>query len=76
VAVGAEQGFAWASKAFHMHDVADAVAWWRIPEAKFAAGAFEEEMILCIEIVDLQQIVVNILRADLSLHAIEVHCLE
>ena len=51
--------------------MADPVARPRVPDTEMAARAFEEKMIVGVQIVDLQKIVVNILDADLRVHAVE-----
>jgi hypothetical protein len=56
-----------------MGDVADAVARRRIPNAESPARALQKAMVVGIKIVDLQKIVIDVLRADLSIHAFETH---
>ena len=65
VTVGAQEGLARLSEALHVHHMADAVARPRVPDTVSAACAFEEKMIVGVQIVDLQEIVIDILYADL-----------
>ena len=76
VTVGAEQGFAGPAEALHVHDMADAVAGARIPQAKTAARALQEKVIVRVQMVDLQQVVIDILRAELGADAIEADRLQ
>lgn len=69
MAVRARQRFARHTEALHMDDMADAVARRGKPDAEPAARALQKAMVVGIKIVDLQKIVIDILRADLRIHA-------
>lgn len=71
VTVGAQQGFAGPAEALHVHDMTDAVAGARVPQAKAATGALQEKMIVRVQMIDLQQVVIDILRAEFATDSIE-----
>ena len=76
VTVGPKQRFAGTPEAFHVNDVTDAVAWPRIPYPISSTGAFEEEVVLGVQIVDLQQVVIDVLNADFCFDTLQSHRLE
>src|SRR5215468_10964337 len=53
--------------------MADAVARTRVPDSEAAASALQEEMVLCVQIIDLQKVMIDILRAELGTTPVEVH---
>ena len=71
--VGAQQRFTRTPETFHMNDMANPIAGSRIPYPVSAARTFEEEVILCVQIVDLQKVVIDILNAHFCLHSIQLH---
>ncbi len=76
VTVGPKQRFAGTPEAFHVNDVTDAVARPRIPYPVSSTGAFEEEVVLRVQIIDLQQVVIDVLNTDFGFDAIQLHRLE
>jgi len=54
MAVRSQQRRAGTPEALHVNDMANSVAGPGVPNAKPPAGAFEEEVILRIQIIDLQ----------------------
>jgi len=56
--------------------VAHSVAWSRVPQTKAVAGAAQKPVVVWILVVRLDQIVIDILDAELGAHAIQTHCLQ
>ena len=73
MAVGAGQRLCGHAEALHVNGVTDAVARLGVPDAESAAGAVEKQVVVGVAFVGLQQVVVDVLRAELGANAVEPH---
>src|SRR5262245_62706903 len=56
--------------------VAHPIAWPRVPQTEALAGAAQKPMVVWILVIRLDQVVIDILDAELGAHAIQTHCLQ
>jgi hypothetical protein len=73
MAVGADKRLTGPAEPLHVHWVADAVAGPAVPHAEATAGRPQEQMLLGVQVVGFEEVVVDVLRDDADLHAVDPH---
>ncbi len=76
MAVGADQRLAGLAEALHVDRMADAVARPRVPDPESAAGRAQEHVLIRVELVVLDKVVVDVLRRETDLDALDAHRLQ
>jgi len=76
VAVRTDQRFAGHAEALHVHGMADPIAGTAIPDAEFFTRAQQKKMVVGIFVIELQQIMIDILRGQFCPHPRHLHGFE